>query len=178
MVFSFENLRVMRAVHRLHRKLVSLARRDAKELGAELLPMTAFFIQIFFGEVGNIHLFIARFFAERPHIVVQEVPHERAARGEERKSRANEFGKDKEVKLFAKLAMVALLRFLEHFQVFFQIIFRTEREPVDTGKHRILLAPAPIRARDFRERKRVRVYLVRLFHMASCAEVNKTACSL
>ena len=87
--------------------------------------------------------------------VVQEfIAQDHAVRMKERES-GSLFMQAKEIELAPKFPMVALFRFLKHMEVRVEFFLLFERRSVDALEHLILLAAAPVRARDALEPQRL-----------------------
>ena len=91
----------MRAIHRLHRKLVPFTRCDAEEVILKFVPMTALFVQLPLRDVRYLNFFISVLLPQFPHKIVKKVAKSRSLRRPERESGANEVGEGKKVKLSA-----------------------------------------------------------------------------
>ena len=65
-----------------------LARRDLEELILELVPVATRFVELFFCDMRDIHLFIAAGLAELPDEIIQLVAEERSFRRPKRQARA------------------------------------------------------------------------------------------
>ena len=76
--------------------------------------MTACLIEVFFREVGDVHLLISAHLAEFPDILVQEISYERTLGSKERKTSTHKVGKYKKVQLFAEFSVVTFLCFRKH----------------------------------------------------------------
>ena len=72
--FARVNLRVMRAVHRLHGEEVTLARGNFEKLVFKFIPVAASDVEILFGEMGDFYFFVTVFGAEFPNKFIKLVP--------------------------------------------------------------------------------------------------------
>src|SRR3989344_5394555 len=146
--FAGVDLRVMRAVHRLHGEFVALARGDAEKFILEFLPMTAAFVEFFFCDVRYLHFDVSACLAKLPHKVVEKVTQGGATGGPQRKPGSDEFRKGEQIELFSENLVVTLFRFLPLQEICVEFPLRREGETVNTREHFILLVAAPIRSRD------------------------------
>src|SRR3989338_1109766 len=89
------DLRVVGAIHRLHREFVTLARLYTKKVVFEFFPMTARFVQLFFCYVRYFDFLVPARSAHLPHVVVEQVPYERATWGPQGESGSYELGESK-----------------------------------------------------------------------------------
>ncbi|KAF5406796.1 MAG: hypothetical protein Udaeo2_31370 [Candidatus Udaeobacter sp.] len=119
--------------------------------------MTTFFIEALACDMRRAHALIAGselgFLGE----LFQFLRDDCATREEHWKSRTDVFIENKQLQFAAKLAMVALLRFLEHGEIVVEFLFRFERRAINTLQLRILFIAFVVSAGDARQAKCVDV---------------------
>src|SRR5207248_7161772 len=98
---------------------------------------------------------------------------DRAARQEHREPWTYIVIKNEKLEFAAKLAMIALLRFLEHGEVVIQLLLRFERRAVNPLQLRILFVALVVRAGDVGELERANVSGAH--HVRAGAEINEIA---
>ena len=106
------DLRVVRAVHRLHHEFCLTAAFDVKKVILEFFPVAARLVEFALGDVGDSHSLVAVLFLKGLYLFYNQVAHQRALGSKEGQSRADEVREGKEPELSAKLPMVAQCRFL------------------------------------------------------------------
>src|SRR5438270_9231281 len=116
--------------------------------------MTALFIKSFARDMRSTHAHVTGcelgFFSE----FLELFNHRGAAREPKWKSGADIVVDDINLQLFAELAMIALLRFLEHRKIFVELSFVFEGGAIDALELRVLFVAFVIRARDAGELER------------------------
>ena len=88
--FAVEDLCVVRAVHRLHCVLATFARGDFEKFVGEFLPVTALFIQLLFGDVGDRDAFVSPGCAHFPDECIKFFANDGTARSPQRQTGSNE----------------------------------------------------------------------------------------
>ncbi len=99
--------------------------------------------------------------------------HDRALGMPEDEPAAGVFLDREEIELGAELAMVALLRFLEHEQIRVELGLRRESRAVDALQHRVVLVAAPVRAGDAHQLERAD--LAGAVRVAAAAQIGEVA---
>ena len=99
-----------------------------------------------------------------------------AAREKHRQPRADVIVEDEKLEFAPKLAMVALLRFLEHCEVIVEFLFGFERGAVNALELRILFVALVVRARDGGQLECADVS--RAHHVRPGAEIDELAVAI
>ncbi len=89
----------------------------------------------------------------------------------ERQARADHLADHEQLQVFAQLAMVALLRLLQPFQILVQLFLRGPGRAVDALEHRALLVAAPVRPRHAHQLDRAD--LTRAFHVWPATQIEE-----
>lgn len=104
------NLCVMWTVHRLHGELMTLARCDAEELILEFIPVTAFFVKVFFRDVGDFRFLISDGFAHIPDVSVEQISDNGATWCPKGESGSDEIREGEEIEFDSEFLVIAFLR--------------------------------------------------------------------
>ena len=138
--------------------------------------MTALFVQAFACDVRRADALITGselgFFRE----LLQFFGDDCAARQKHRKTGADIVVENEKLQFLAELAMIALLRFLEHREVIVEFLFRFERGAVNALQLRILFVAFVVSAGDARELERADVS--RAHDVRAGAKIDEVAAAI
>jgi hypothetical protein len=166
-----EDQHVARAIHGLHGHLL-LVVVDEEHVVAVVLPVARGLPQRLVEEQRRLQLDVAVRQQHVAHVVGDRVVDGGALGQPERRARRPRMELE-EAEVLAQLAVVALLRFLDAVQVFFELLLREEGSPVD-ALHRLVLGVAlPV---GVRRRQQLEVIeLADRGHVRADAEVEEDA---
>ena len=131
------------AVHRLQRQRAIVLGLGGEHVLAELVPVAGGFPQCAVDKLRRLHLVITAFFKAAAHIALDLAIDGPSARMPEYRSRRL-FLKVEETKLLAELAVIALLRLLQHMEIGVEFLFGAPCGAVDALQHRAVRIPAPV----------------------------------
>ncbi len=173
------NLRMMGAIHGLHSKVMPFAGFYFKKIIFVLVPVAAGFIEFPLGDMGNFHPSIAALVAKLPYKAIEQIPHNRTSRSPERKSRANQIGKDKKIQLGTEHLMIPFFGFFEHREILLKFFFGRKRHAVDARKHGVFFRAAPVGTREMGQLERIRLdFFGGIFSMAAATKIGVASGSI
>ena len=127
--------------------------------------------QVFLGQVRRAHALVAGLELHLLRQLLQLLDHDAAVGQPERQARPDLIVEDEDLQVLAQLAMVALLRLLQHLEVLAQLLLVAPGRAVDALEHGIVLVAAPVRARHRHQLERVRRDLPGVLEMRPAAQV-------
>ena len=140
---------------------------------AIVIPVTGDFIQLALCHKRRLGEQIAALLLFVLDEALQQLDHARAFRQQDRQTLTDDIHGGKEFQLAAQLVVVALFCFFQRGDVCFEVGFLFKRRAVDALEHLVLLAAAPVCARDVEELDVL--HHARALDVRARAEVDKVA---
>ena len=131
------------AIHRLQRQRAVILGLGGEHVLAEFVPVAGGFPQRAVDKLWCLHLVITTFFKAAAHVGLDLAIDGPAARMPEYRSRCL-FLKVEETELLAELAVIPLLRLLQHMEIGIEFLFRAPCRAIDALQHRTVRIPAPV----------------------------------
>ena len=156
-----------RAVHRLNAHLLAF-RFDQEHIFAIVRPMPRRFPQRFVKHQRGFDLNVSGRKEDLAHIAGERVI-ERRALGQPERGAGRPLVEHKQPQFAAKLAMVALFRFLESHEILGEFVLRIECDAIDALHLLALLVAAPVRAGDARQAEAFRIDFARSTDVGTAA---------
>ena len=146
----FENLAVMRAIHRLQQVLLAFCRGiDGLETVLPVLGIvTTGDVQLFVADVRCDDAFVPGFALGLFQKGFEPHPKIGTFRQPQRQTLTHLFGEVEQVHLLAQLSVVTSLGLLEQFEVFLQLLLFRERDPVHAGQLLLGFVAFPVGTRN------------------------------